>query len=332
MTDLTIIIPSYNKADYISQAIDSIFAQKTTYDYKIIVADDCSQDGTIEIVKKYKEKYPDKITLLTSEKNQKLYRNVLRAYELTDTEYFCVLDPDDYWVDEYKTQKALDFLEKNKEFTVYGANIIIKNPDGTEECYVSDTEEVDNDFNDYLLQKAVMPCTQSAVFRNVIFKNGIPEKMKNLTLYSQLKSYRGDSFRNLIHIHEGKSHYSPDKVAVYRLTEEGIYAGTQQIEQYLLNAYFYKDAWLYYDKKYPELLYQSKKLFNNAKNVLLTNIISKKVLKQSIIDDITDLNKIYDENAEIILKTQKKILCLKYKILLKIYKFISRKLIRKGLV
>ena len=332
MADLTIIIPSYNKADYISQAFDSIFAQKTTYDYKIIVADDCSYDGTVDIVKQYQEKYPDKIILLTSDKNQKLYKNILRAYEITDTEYFCVLDPDDYWVDEHKTQKALDFLNNNKDFTVYGANIIIKNPDGSEECYVTDTEEVDSDFNDYLLQKAVVPCTQSAVYRNVIFKNGIPDKMKNIEFPSQLKSYRADSFRNLIHIYEGKAHYSPDKVAVYRLTDEGIYAGIQQIEQYLLNAYFYKDAWLYYDKKYPELLYQSKKLFNNATNMLLSKIISKKNLEQSIIDDIIDLNKIYDENAEIISKTQKKVLSLKYKIFLKIYKFINKKLIRKGLV
>ena len=76
MADLTIIIPSYNKADYISQAFDSIFAQKTTYDYKIIVADDCSYDGTVDIVKQYQEKYPDKIILLTSDKNQKLYKNI----------------------------------------------------------------------------------------------------------------------------------------------------------------------------------------------------------------------------------------------------------------
>lgn len=332
MADLTIIIPSYNKAKYISQTLDSVFAQKTTYGFKIIVADDGSTDGTVEIVKQYQEKYPDKITLLTSDKNQKLYKNVLRAYEITDTDYFCVLDPDDYWIDENKTQKALDFLETHKDYTIYGANIVVKNSEGSQDCYVSDTEEVDNDFNDFLLQKAVVPCTQSAVFRNVIFKNGIPEKMKNLTCPSQLKSYRGDSFRNLIHIHEGKSHYSPDKVAVYRLTEEGIFAGSLQIEQYLLNANFYKDAWLYYDKKYPEFLVQSKKMFNNANSVLLANIVGRNGLKQSIADDIISLKKIYDENAEIIAKTQKKMLSLKYKIFLMIYKFVSKKLIRKGLV
>ena len=130
MADITIIMPSYNKEKYIAENLDSVFMQETSYDYHIIVADDCSTDRTVEIVREYQNKYPDKITLLTSETNQKLYRNVLRAYENTKTDYFCVLDPDDYWTDKYKIQKSLDFLEKNKDYTIYVTDTNMLFPDG----------------------------------------------------------------------------------------------------------------------------------------------------------------------------------------------------------
>ena len=112
MADITIIMPSYNKEKYIAEALDSVFMQETSYNYHIVVADDCSSDKTVEIVRQYQEKYPDKITLLTSDKNQKLYKNILRAYEITKTDYFCVLDPDDYWIDKHKIQKALRLIEQ----------------------------------------------------------------------------------------------------------------------------------------------------------------------------------------------------------------------------
>lgn len=47
MDDITIIMPSYNKGDYIAEALDSVFMQETEYSYHIIVADDCSSDKTL---------------------------------------------------------------------------------------------------------------------------------------------------------------------------------------------------------------------------------------------------------------------------------------------
>ncbi len=58
--DLTIIMPSYNMEKYITEALESIFKQKTTYNYKVIVADDCSCDRTIPILQEFQKNTPTK--------------------------------------------------------------------------------------------------------------------------------------------------------------------------------------------------------------------------------------------------------------------------------
>ena len=89
---LSILMPSYNKGRYIEEALESILMQETDYEYQIIIADDCSTDNTIDIVKSYQDKYSNKIVFLESDKNQGLYKNILRAYQITKTDYFCVLE------------------------------------------------------------------------------------------------------------------------------------------------------------------------------------------------------------------------------------------------
>ena len=72
---LSILMPSYNKGRYIEEALESILMQETDYEYQIIIADDCSTDNTIDIVKSYQDKYSNKIVFLESDKNQGLYKN-----------------------------------------------------------------------------------------------------------------------------------------------------------------------------------------------------------------------------------------------------------------
>ncbi|MBR5964558.1 MAG: glycosyltransferase family 2 protein [Treponema sp.] len=263
---LTVIMPTFNKEKYISQALDSVLMQETNYIYQVIVADDCSSDKTISIVKSYQQKHPNKIQLLESPKNQKLYKNILRAYEITKTDYFTVLDPDDYWTDAKKIQKALDFLEANKEFTLY-----LGNTEMNGEPYVQASHSYDFDFYDCLADRASFGHTSSTIFRNVIFYHGIPYKMKNLSSATQERTFRGDSFRNFIHLFEGNGHFEPFVDSVYRVTEEGIWTSLSRAEQQMLNINLYKDMYLYFGKDYPELLNKSYRMLSELKTQLPAN-------------------------------------------------------------
>ncbi|MBR1753507.1 glycosyltransferase [bacterium] len=333
MSDITIIMPSYNKEKYIAQALDSIFMQDTTYNYHVIVADDCSTDRTVEIVKQYQEKHPSKITLLESECNQKLYRNVRRAYEMTKTDYFCVLDPDDYWTDKGKIQKSLDFLESHKDYTIYITATDKITKDGKIEPFINTHKVVDSTFDDFLNNKAKLGHTLGCVFRNVIFKNGLPEKMVNLDCETCEQSFRGDTFRALVHLEKGKAHFVPEVDALYRITDEGIWQGSDDISRDIFNATIFKDLWLYFDKKYPELLFISYKNYNLVKNDFITtfkNIKNEQKIQQQAIQ-LSILKELYDENENSIEKCIMK-LPYKQKIRYLIYKRMFKKLHRKGIV
>ena len=58
---VSVLIMTYNHARFISKAIDSALMQQTVFHYEIIISEDCSTDGTREIVLDYKQRFPEKI-------------------------------------------------------------------------------------------------------------------------------------------------------------------------------------------------------------------------------------------------------------------------------
>lgn len=59
---------AYNIGRYIETAIKGVIQQKTNYQIQLVIAEDCSTDNTLEICTRYKELYPDIITLVAHEK------------------------------------------------------------------------------------------------------------------------------------------------------------------------------------------------------------------------------------------------------------------------
>lgn len=294
MSDITILMPTYNKEKYISKALDSILAQKTTYSMEILIADDCSTDNTLNIVNSYKNRTNIKIEVLTSTSNQGLYFNIIRAYKYIKTNYFTVLDPDDYWCDNYKIQDALNFLEANNEFTIYSSNIFIKDGKSIRK-YFKDKKPYNFGFNDFLKQKHFVGQTSGTIFRNVIFFNGIPEKISELESNTKKSSFRGDSFRNIIHLHEGLCHYDPKCRSVYQITEEGIWTSSSNFTRELLNANLCKDMFLYFDKKYIELLQQSFDIYKSIMKKIYIYLSQDNINLTNIFNNLNELQELYTE-------------------------------------
>lgn len=113
---LSVCVRTHNQERFICEALDSVLCQKTTFPFEIIVGDDASSDETVAILKEYKKQHPDKIRLLFSEVNLGGPENLKRVIEASKAKYVTCLDGDDFYTDEYKLQKQVDFLEIHMEY------------------------------------------------------------------------------------------------------------------------------------------------------------------------------------------------------------------------
>lgn len=106
---VSIIMPSYNTAKYISDSIKSVLAQ-TYKNWELIIVDDCSTDNTDEIVGEFLS--DERIRYLKNEKNSGAA--VSRNYALREArgKWIAFLDSDDLWLPE-KLEKQLAFMVEN---------------------------------------------------------------------------------------------------------------------------------------------------------------------------------------------------------------------------
>lgn len=111
---LQVICCTYNHVNYIEEALKGFVSQKTNFPFEVLVGDDCSTDGTSEIVARYAQKYPNIIKHIRRVKNMGAQKNSVDLLERIDAEYMALCEGDDYWIDENKLQKQVDFLDQNK--------------------------------------------------------------------------------------------------------------------------------------------------------------------------------------------------------------------------
>lgn len=121
---------TYNHEKYISRALDSVLMQEVNFDYEIVIADDCSTDGTRDIIREYQKRYPHVIRPIFNEINLGGQNNANVIRTACVGKYRATLEGDDYWVSTTKLQKQVDFLEKNPDYIAIGGDFICVNDSG----------------------------------------------------------------------------------------------------------------------------------------------------------------------------------------------------------
>ncbi|MCK9208657.1 MAG: glycosyltransferase, partial [Salinivirgaceae bacterium] len=113
---VSVLVVTYNQAPFIEQALNSILEQKTSFEFEVVIGDDCSTDGTKEKITQFQKRYPEKIKPLFNEKNIGFLQNWKKSYQRCRGEYLAILEGDDFWTDPLKLQKQVDFLDKNPDY------------------------------------------------------------------------------------------------------------------------------------------------------------------------------------------------------------------------
>lgn len=104
---ISVIVTSYNYANFIEQTINSILAQTYT-DFELIIVDDCSSDNSVEIIKKFKD---DRIKFVENEQNLGLAISVAKALKIATGEWIAFCESDDFWGKDC-LEKRIQIAEK----------------------------------------------------------------------------------------------------------------------------------------------------------------------------------------------------------------------------
>ena len=127
---VSVVCTNYNKGEWISEAIESFLKQKTNFEFEILVIDDKSTDKSPELIKKYAQKYPDKIKAFYNSENLGITKTWMKICQQVKGKYIARCDGDDYWTDEHKLQIQVDALEKSDDSKWSCTDYDIITPDG----------------------------------------------------------------------------------------------------------------------------------------------------------------------------------------------------------
>jgi glycosyltransferase involved in cell wall biosynthesis len=114
MAKVSIILPSYNHVKFLEDRLNSIVNQ-TFKDWKLIIIDDCSTDGSIEILKKFQKKHKDKIEkfIINANNSGSGYTSWEKGINLAKSEYIWIAETDDYSDDSF-LEEMVKTLDENK--------------------------------------------------------------------------------------------------------------------------------------------------------------------------------------------------------------------------
>ena len=260
---VSVIMITYGHEKYIEEAIRGVFLQKTNFPFELIISNDKSPDSTDEIVKNIIKYAPENISVkyIQHPENIGMLPNFISTLKIATGKYIAVCEGDDYWTDENKLQKQIDFLEKNEDFTLTFHNVFIRN---------GETLRADLDYEKRLSSKNVYTInvlsngnfihTLSVVFRNM--KLEFPE-----WYYT---SFLGDYPIWLWLSKKGKIKYFPEKMGVYR-ENVGVWSGKSQEEREFKSMLVLRNLIPDF-----EMLPDVKKNLTYTKNIYIKNFLKQK--------------------------------------------------------
>lgn len=124
---LDVLLITYNQSKYIEETVRSILSQRTKFRFRVLVADDCSKDDTVEKIRRLSEETEIPFVFLQSEHNLGIMKNYKRSFAACTAEFTAILEGDDIWTDPLRLQKHVEFLQQHTECSMSFNRYIVKN-------------------------------------------------------------------------------------------------------------------------------------------------------------------------------------------------------------
>jgi len=267
----SVCIFTFNHHDFIAETIEGVLSQQTHFDFEIVIGEDCSTDGTREIVESYQKRYPHKIRALLHPRNLGMMAN--NSYTVTQGqgEFIAVLDGDDYWINPLKLQTQVDFLEASPEYALCFHDARILNEDGSwnqHTCCGVDHKKVVT-FEDIICDVHIP--TSSLVFRRKALTGYPPAWFNSLNA--------PDRPLFLMVASNGPGYYFNETWGVYRKHSGGTWTGQHYQSRWLTHLQIYKVMNRHYQNRYNSSFCKCE---SRAVYVLAYLLIEEKKLKRAL--------------------------------------------------
>ena len=201
--------------------MDSILMQRTDFDFEIVVADDCSSDSTLTIIKEY-EKQHSQLRVLPAETHVGISRNYQRGFAACRGEYIALLEGDDYWISPRKLQAMSAFLNRNPHCSFCFHRVIRYDPH-PETVAVHPAHWTAEQI---LTAKELVSRNFIGGFSTCVYRREIVVGLKAQLWELDIREW----FFNLAVAEHGPIGYVPQILSVYRAHPEGIWSLKSQSE------------------------------------------------------------------------------------------------------
>lgn len=218
---VSVICLVYNHGKYLRDTLEAFVNQKTSFDIEFIIHDDASTDDSIQIIKEYESKYPNLIKPIYEEINQYQLKKfpgiTTRIINSIQSDYIAFCEGDDYWCDDYKLQKQVDYMDSHPDCSLYLHNGYYKNAETGKMKKINPYKKIGIlETNDVLNEIGKIPPTASMLFKTSLIKD-MPMEI--------LRAPVGDRPRRMYLATVGDVYYSNECMCVYRINNKNSFSG-----------------------------------------------------------------------------------------------------------
>ena len=128
---VSVVITTFNTASSLPQTLESVLDQCARFAVEIVIYDDFSQDGTVEVAREYQQRYPHIIRFFEREQHASMQRNYYDAFEQARGRYIAWLDSDDCWTDPVKLEVQVEALDADPSVAMCGHYVrwVLRDPE-----------------------------------------------------------------------------------------------------------------------------------------------------------------------------------------------------------
>jgi glycosyltransferase involved in cell wall biosynthesis len=243
---ISIVITSYNHERYIGQCLSRVLAQKGNFEMEIILGDDCSTDGTGQILEEYQKKYPKIIRKLQSEKNLGITKNLKRSLDACTGDYIAICEGDDYWISDEKVQMQIQLLETHPEYSMCFSTLTLYYQE--EQRYILFSDQVNFPRNELTIEDLIKN-NYIGNFSCCMYRASIVRKLPA----SLFQMFTVDWMFNMACSEMGRVGFIRKSLSVYRKHAKGAWAGKSDVDQVSELIELAKDYNQYFQYRYNDL-------------------------------------------------------------------------------